>query len=293
VTIGSIFSGVGGLDLAVESVTGGSVVWQAETDPYAAAVLARRWPSVPNLGDVRFLAGPPAVDVLCGGFPCQDISSAGKRKGIEGERSGLWTEFARLIRQLGPGFVFVENVSSLRGRGLDTVLGDLAALGFDAEWTSLTAASVGAPHRRDRLFLLAYSDRHALRELAERRQLKSAERRHGLSLDACQHVADADELGRKGHGEGNHVHWSDARWGDVDGRDSGLVFPPRPDDGEGWARWIRDGGPAPGVRRSAYGASDSVDARRRRGRLRCLGNGVVARQAAAAFLSLLQRGIET
>lgn len=154
-TIGSLFSGIGGLDLAVERVTGGRVAWQCEADPYCRSELARHWPGVPCFDDVVGLE-PPPVDILCGGFPCQDISQAGNRKGIDGSRSGLWAEYARIIRILRPGIVVVENVRALVVRGLGRVLGDLAGLRYDAEWTVLGACCVGAPHRRERLFLLAY-----------------------------------------------------------------------------------------------------------------------------------------
>jgi site-specific DNA-cytosine methylase len=106
----------------------------------------------------------PYVDVLCGGFPCQDISLAGAGAGIdEGTRSGLWYEFARLIRDIRPRYVVVENVSALLARGLDIVLGDLAACGYDAEWDCIPASAVGAPHRRDRVWIVAYPQRDAVR----------------------------------------------------------------------------------------------------------------------------------
>jgi len=158
VRYGSLFSGIGGLDLALEAF-GHTPAWQAESDPYARAVLARHWPGVHCYEDVRQIdAEAPPVDIVCGGFPCQDISNAGKRAGIGGERSGLWSEFARIIRVLRPRFVFVENVAALTVRGLDRVLGDLASLGFDAEWDVFRAADVGAPHLRARIFILSYAN---------------------------------------------------------------------------------------------------------------------------------------
>lgn len=157
-TVGSLFTGIGGLDLALEHF-GHRVIWQAESDGYARAVLAKHWPAVKCFEDVREIdATSPPPDIICGGFPCQDISNAGKRVGIDGERSGLWSEFARIIREVRPRFVFVENVAALAVRGLDRVLGDLAALGFDAEWDVLRAADVGAPHLRARIFILAYAN---------------------------------------------------------------------------------------------------------------------------------------
>lgn len=158
-TIGSLFSGIGGLELALESF-GHHTIWQVENDPYARAVLARHWPDVERFDDVRTVgaANLRPVDIICGGFPCQDISNAGQRAGITGRRSGLWAHFARLIRELRPRYAFVENVAALTARGLGIVLGDLAELGYDAEWECFRAADVGAPHLRNRLFILAYAD---------------------------------------------------------------------------------------------------------------------------------------
>jgi len=154
---GSLCSGYGGLDLAVMAVTGSRLAWTAETDRYAAAVLARRWPGVPNLGDITALdwAAVPPVDLVAAGWPCQDISYAGPGIGItEGTRSGLWLTIADGLRRLRPSYVYLENVAALRTRGLAKVLGDLAALGYDTQWTCLRAADAGAPHRRDRLLIL-------------------------------------------------------------------------------------------------------------------------------------------
>ena len=156
---GSLFSGVGGLDLAVEHLTGATAAWHCELDPHASKVLAAHWPGVPNLGDITAVdwSAVEPVDVLAGGFPCQDISSAGRQAGIEeGTRSGLWFRYADAVRVLRPRLVVVENVGALLVRGLDVVLGSLAALGYDARWTCLRASDVGAPHQRDRLFLAAW-----------------------------------------------------------------------------------------------------------------------------------------
>lgn len=156
-TVGSLFSGIGGLDLGLERA-GLRVIWQSEIDPFARRVLRKHWPDIPCYEDVRLIDGSvERPDLLCGGFPCQDISGAGKRVGIDGERSGLWSEFVRAIRLLRPRIVLVENVPALLIRGLDRVLGDLATFGFDAEWDCIPAAAVGAPHYRDRTFILAYA----------------------------------------------------------------------------------------------------------------------------------------
>jgi DNA (cytosine-5)-methyltransferase 1 len=156
-SVGSLFAGVGGFDLGFERA-GMRVAWSCEIDPFCRAVLARHWPSVPCYPDVRTLAGSEVepVEVLCGGFPCQDISLAGKGAGLGGARSSLWGHFARLAGELRPRYVVVENVPALARRGLGRVLGDLADLGYDAEWDCLPANAFGAPHRRNRLWIVAY-----------------------------------------------------------------------------------------------------------------------------------------
>ncbi|GAA2617209.1 DNA cytosine methyltransferase [Paractinoplanes durhamensis] len=155
--IGSLCSGFGGLDLAVETVLGAQLAWYAETDPHARTVLAARWPDVANLGDIRTVTWDQVepVDIVTAGFPCQDISDAGRRAGITGPHSGLWAAVADAVRALLPPLVFVENVSALLRRGFDVVHRDLAAIGYDTRWICLRAGDVGAAHRRDRLFLLA------------------------------------------------------------------------------------------------------------------------------------------
>ena len=156
-TFGSLFAGIGGMDLGLERA-GMTCRWQVEIDPYARRVLSKHWPDVPKYEDVRDVGAHnlATVDLICGGFPCQDISNAGKRAGIDGERSGLWSEYARIIRELRPRYVLVENVAALLARGVERVLGDLADIGYDAEWSVLPASALGAPHRRDRLFIAAY-----------------------------------------------------------------------------------------------------------------------------------------
>jgi DNA (cytosine-5)-methyltransferase 1 len=156
-TIGSLFSGVGGLDLGLERAGLGSVAWQCEIDAYCRRVLAKHWPEARRYDDVRSVGACNAtrVDVLCGGFPCQDVSLAGLGAGLAGHRSGLWFEYARIVGELEPSIVVIENVLGLRTRGLRRVLADLSELGFDAEWCDLWAWDVGAPHRRARIFIVA------------------------------------------------------------------------------------------------------------------------------------------
>jgi DNA (cytosine-5)-methyltransferase 1 len=156
-TFGSLFAGIGGLDLGLERA-GWECRWQVEIDDYCRRVLAKHWPDVPKFGDIRGVDGDSLerVDLLCGGFPCQDISDAGLRAGLAGERSGLWSEYVRLIRALRPRLVLVENVAALLGRGMGRVLGDLADCGYDAEWDRLPASSFGLYHERGRVFIVAY-----------------------------------------------------------------------------------------------------------------------------------------
>lgn len=162
------FAGIGGMSVGLERTGGFETVAFCEVAPAPRALLAHHWPKVPCYDDVKTLtaerlaADGLAVDVLCGGFPCQDLSYAGKGAGLAGERSGLWFQIARLLRELRDvgrpvRVVILENVSALLGRGLGVVLGDLASLGFDAEWDCIPASAVGAPHRRDRIWIVAYS----------------------------------------------------------------------------------------------------------------------------------------
>lgn len=155
--VGSLFSGIGGLDLGLERA-GHRVIWQAETDPYASTVLARHWPDVPNLGDVAAIdwSRVERPDLICGGFPCQPVSEAGLRRGRDDVR-WLWPEFARCLRQVRPDYALMENVPGLLTAGLGDVLGDLAEIGFDAVWDCLPAAAYGAHFIGDRVFILASS----------------------------------------------------------------------------------------------------------------------------------------
>jgi DNA (cytosine-5)-methyltransferase 1 len=181
--IGSLFSGYGGLDLAVKAVTGAEVAWHCEWEDAPSKVLEANFPSVPNFHDVSKVdwESVEPVDILTGGFPCQDLSLAGRRAGLkEGTRSGLWLEFAKAIEVLKPRLVVIENVRGLLSaeahsdlepcewcmgevgngepllRALGAVLGSLADIGYDARWTGLRAADAGAPHNRFRIFIVAY-----------------------------------------------------------------------------------------------------------------------------------------
>jgi DNA (cytosine-5)-methyltransferase 1 len=184
--IGSLFSGYGGLDLAVSNVLNAEVVWHCEWEDAPSTVLENQFPSVPNYRDVSKVdwANVEPVDILTGGFPCQDLSLAGKRAGLkDGTRSGLWSEFALAIDTLRPKYVVIENVRGLLSakasngdleqcpwcmgeesgepslRALGAVLGDLADIGYDAKWTGIRAADAGAPHNRFRVFIVAQPNR--------------------------------------------------------------------------------------------------------------------------------------
>lgn len=337
--IGSLFSGIAGLELGVIAALDDldihcKVVWQAEKEPYARAVLSKHWPQVHRFEDVHDVdADAPPADIICGGFPCQDLSIAGARAGIDGERSGLWREFARIIRDLRPRYVFVENVPELLAY-LGRVLGPLAALGYDAEWGVFSAAEVGAPHLRERLFVLAHAvgvGREGGKRGRARAQYTAAPRPR-----SARALADADGRGqlqppiarqpagvvgaRDGgafpDASGDHVHAQQITLtgctGAADSRGDGEDRSVAHADGRGFPRRQQserreDAGrrrrpqarteppgpaawpPEPDVGRVVDGVRTRLDGSRRRARLRCLGNGVVAAQARLAFLTLARR----
>jgi DNA (cytosine-5)-methyltransferase 1 len=261
-TVGSLFSGIGGIDLGLERA-GMKVVWQVEKDPYARQVLKKHWPHAKLCTDVRD-AHPRGwctnglyykacclepVDLVCGGFPCQDISNAGKRGGITAPRSGLWKEFARIVGELRPRYVLIENVPALRTRGLRAVLSDLHACGYDAEWDGVSAAALGAPQLRDRLFVVAYAQQLQLRQQSGR--------------------------GSGTNGQGSVLASEPGAEGSATNADSTGELQPsrrvfqvgqRPSDGGWW-------GTEPDVERVVYGVPAGVD------RIRCLGNAVVPQVA--------------
>lgn len=157
--VGSLCSGIGGLELGLERAWGAETVWHAEVDEAASAVLAARWPGVPNVGDLRNLNDMTPVDVLTAGYPCQPFSHAGRRKGTDDPRH-LWPHVAAAVRHLRPALVVLENVPGHLSLGFGDVLGDLAEAGYDAEWRCLRASDVGCCHRRERVFIAAYTDGH-------------------------------------------------------------------------------------------------------------------------------------
>ncbi len=290
----ALFAGAGGGILGGK-LLGWRTICAVENEPYARDVLMARQndgclEAFPIWDDVRTFDGRPwqgIVDVVSGGFPCQDISAAGKGKGIEGERAGLWREFARIIGEVRPSFVFVENSPMLTSRGLGTVLGDLAALGFDAEWGVLGAHHAGAPHKRDRIWILACnSDRDSeptqpvddeasgmpsldvtntsgelIRNKSRRRSGTNRQGSTELRHDGAQkHVADTDSAGRK------------QQWRPV----SNAAEHKATKCGSWWKS-------EPDVGRVAHGVAARVD------RLRCIGNGQVPAVAALAWETLIDR----
>ena len=203
-TVGGLFSGIGGWELGLERA-GMDIAWHCEADPFCRRVLDRHWPGVPTFEDVKTLTAGMAegVDVLCGGFPCQDLSVGGKQAGIDASRSGLWAEMFRLACEFRPRYVLIENVSNLLyGSGGDwmrRVLGDLTAGGFDAEWDCLPASSFGAPHRRDRIWIVAYPNGDGLREQSGWQRGASGQGPRVLADDGSQGSAtDSSRAGLEG-----------------------------------------------------------------------------------------------
>ena len=307
IVVGSLFTGIAGLELGLERalVRAGHptrVAWQAEINPFCRAVLAKHYPEATQYADVRSVdAQSEPVDLICGGFPCQDISLAGKGAGLAGARSGLWSEYARVVRVLRPRFVVVENVAALLGRGFGDVLRDLAALGYDAWWDCIPAAAVGAPHRRDRLFMVAWrvSDANSdgLRQLAERGggAAQTPDGRHAIDRDVGKDLADSDaerwerswtprqwfagptiSSGDVAHRNGMRQLQSQGSEPDKRGRlEHGGGWPPAPNDMHAWGRVQTDAQPS--FCRLADGVSDLVLGRR--ARLHALGNAVVPQVA--------------
>lgn len=275
-TFGSLFTGIGGLDLGFERA-GLKCKWQVEIDPYARSVLAKHWPAVARWDDIRTFPQPgfEIVDVICGGFPCQDISYAGKGAGLHGKRSGLWFEFARVVREMGPRFVVVENVAALLTRGLGDVLGTLASLGYDAEWHCIPAAAVGAPHIRDRVFILGYANGG---RGAARQQTRKATR-HGVSSSPAsvnaRAMANTNSPGLPIWNELGHGSEKAATMFSRSELEQALTT-------TGRQQWETE----PAVGRVANGIPNRVD------RLRGLGNAVVP-QVAEVVARLLLKPVDT
>lgn len=281
-TIGSLFSGIGGLELGLEWAGLGPVRWQVERDEFCRRVLARHWPDARRYDDVRTVgADLERVDVICGGFPCQDVSSAGKRAGLAGDRSGLWREFARVVEVTQPRWVVVENVASGATRWVDQVVRDLGQLGYESLPVPVSASDVGAPHRRSRVFIVA---RHA-----------DDARQHAVAVHAAvagppraTADADRDEL-REQSGRRSGAEWLGPREPGHDGStpsaDALREGPQRPlaVAHEGRHRPVHIAGaawsiPEPDMVRVVHGLPERAyraHRRTRAARIRALGNSVV------------------
>jgi DNA (cytosine-5)-methyltransferase 1 len=223
----------------------------SEIDPYAIKVYGARFPDAEPLGDIKTIRGenlPGGQWIIAGGFPCQDISVAGKGAGLAGERSGLWYEYARIIGELRPRYAIMENVGALAFRGLDSVLGSLAALGYDAEWQDIRASDVGAPHRRERIWIVAYPSGERSREAGRLRRDESEE----WITRGGQALADAESAERERLRGYSRRGWAES------GR------------GSWWAT-------EPDVGRVAHGIPARVD------RLKCCGNAIVPEIAELIF----------
>lgn len=273
---GSLFSGIGGLDLGLEWA-GLRCAFQAESDPVRREILAMHWPDVRRLDDVRKVtpsAGLPVVDLLAGGFPCQDLSAAGRKAGLAGERSGLWSEFRRCVAELGPRWVLVENIWHRWRAWVPAVRTDLARLGYASLPIRVRAADVGAPHERARCFLVAAPDLDQIGLRLERR----SEDGRGSSAGASRRSADADPEGQSrdaspglegGNGAGDGApNLADAPpirrtlTGRIDDARGRVVS----DRGSWWAA-------EPGVVRMAHGVPSRMD------RIGALGDSVVPQVA--------------
>jgi DNA (cytosine-5)-methyltransferase 1 len=291
-----LFSGIGGFSLGLERTGGFETVAFCEIEPFPRRVLAKHWPGVPCYDDVRTLtsarlaADGITVDVITGGFPCQDLSVAGKQRGMgEGTRSGLWSEIVRLIGDLRPRYIIVENVAALlsgpserRGGWFGRVLGDLAECGYDAEWENIPASALGAPHRRERVWLVCYpseNERSCIgcrNGMVEWHQLVSPGRDKEADelVGSGSHVAYADQI----HAQGQQPGGIDAqRWARP------LQRPARPLLAGVGRQWVAE----PDVGRVAHGVPDRAH------RLAALGNAVVPQIPELIGRAILQAEAQT
>jgi len=279
IAFGSLFAGIGGIDLGFERC-GMECKWQVEINDYAQKVLAKHWPAVHRERDIRECSARNLdwVDVIAGGFPCQDISYAGLGAGLDGERSGLFFEAIRLVSELQPRAVVLENVAALLTRGLDRVLGTLAEIGYDAEWHCIPAAYVGAPHIRDRVFVIAI---HSNPENSYARQphKRNAKRSGANSPQKRQRLRNQPSgLGSIVAGSNKHIPCQERL------QRSGELLRIGGDTQEDFRRGLASNWAIePDIRRVAHGIPARVD------RLRGLGNAVVPQVAELVGKMVLQR----
>lgn len=247
-TVGSLFSGIGGLDLGLERA-GMTVRWQSEIDPYACKILKKHWPEVPNHGDIKQIDWRTVepVDVICGGYPCQPFSTAGKRRGTDDPRH-LWPWVRDAISALQPRYAILENVRGHLSMGGTTVIGELAEIGYDAEWRVVSAAGLGAPHKRERIIVVAYSNCN----------YEPNGPKHEIRM-----VADTDQP------RGKHRNQDGSTSTSLRSRNE-VFKPSQPSNSDLYAsQWVCE----PSVGRVADGVSHRMD------RLRGLGNAVVPQVA--------------
>ena len=287
----ALFAGAGGGILGGH-LLGWRTVCAVEWDPYAASVLCARQndgilPAFPIWDDVQTFDGRPwrgRVDVVSGGFPCQDISAAGKGAGITGERSGMWFHMARIVGEVRPSYVYVENSPMLCSRGLGTVLGDLAALGYDAEWGVLGAVDVVAPHQRDRIWIVAHTQSAGLeRHRGDSRQQEKPESRHRSALADANSMRELQPQGSECN-QRRRIGDSSEKLADSENkrnvRRNGIVgtvekeHHDRRSPSHGSGQWWHS---EPNVGRVANGVAARVD------RLKAIGNGQVPAVAATAW----------
>jgi DNA (cytosine-5)-methyltransferase 1 len=199
-----LFSGIGGFSLGLERTGGFETVGFCDNDKKTHLVLKKHWAAVPIYDDVSTLKGSDlgTIDIITGGFPCQDLSVAGKGAGLAGARSGLWFEFHRLIKETQPKWVIAENVAVLRSRGLDQVLRSLDEIGYDAEWHCISASAVGAPHRRDRIWIVAHPRHRCGRDFG------SSQERHNAS---GEWTTDSDTISGSGD-KPEDLAYADSEW---------------------------------------------------------------------------------
>ena len=267
----ALFAGAGGGILGGH-LLGWRTVCAVEWEPYPASVLCVRQnegllPAFPIWDDVQTFDGRPwrgRVDVVSGGFPCQDISAAGKGAGIEGARSGMWGHMARIVREVGPRYVFVENSPMLTSRGLGRVLGDLAEMGYDARWGVLGAVDAGAPHKRDRIWIVAHSDLHE-----HRTNGRKEEEQGGIS---SEHRPERCAWGIGGTSSDSEI-LADASVENVEGQRVSIRIQQERSAASCSSWWATE----PDVGRVAHGVAARVD------RLKAIGNGQVSSVAALAW----------
>ena len=278
-----LFAGAGGGILGGE-LLGHTCVCAVEIEPYPRKVLFQRQrdgilPRFPIWDDITTFDGNPwrgRVDVVCGGFPCQDISASGKGAGITGEQSGLWGEMARVIREVRPRFVFVENSPMLTSRGLGTVLGDLAAMGYDAEWCVLGACDAGAPHKRERIWILADADQVRGKQDTRSSKLRSEGVIKSPSNCRSSNSSQTSEI-KKGSQAMVYSYGPYVERGKLPiGKKQEESFTGKRSGGEWWESDPADE-TEPDVGRVANGVASRVD------RLKAIGNGQVPAVAALAW----------